>query len=83
MTHRALEVSEEILAEPVDWKDPEHSSLVRAKTSVITTALSTQSKVDETRLRRQMVDRLPALLKLVEETAKRLPPPLVIDAEAH
>jgi hypothetical protein len=41
--------------------------------------LNTQAKVDETRLRRQTLDRLPALLKLVEETAAKLPP--VIEGE--
>jgi hypothetical protein len=80
VTHKALEVAEEILAEPVDYGDPDQSALVRAKTSVITTSLSTQAKVDETRLRRQTLDRLPDLLKLVEDTAKRLP--VMIEHEA-
>jgi hypothetical protein len=53
--------------------------VIRAQTSVITTVLNTQAKVDETRLRRQTLDRLPALLKLVEETAAKLPP--VIEGE--
>ena len=48
---------------------------IRAKTSVIATVLATQAKVDETRLRRQTLDRLPALLRLVNETAARLPSP--------
>jgi len=46
---------------------------VRAQTSVISTVLSTQAKVDENRLRRQSIDRLPALLKLVNDTAAKLP----------
>lgn len=54
--------------------------VLRAKTSVITSVLTTQAKVDETRLRRQTLDRLPALLALVNETAKRIP--VTIDAEA-
>ena len=54
--------------------------MLRAKTSVITSVLTTQAKVDETRLRRQSLDRLPALLALVNETAKRLPP--VLEHEA-
>ena len=54
--------------------------VLRAKTSVITSVLTTQAKVDETRLRRQSLDRLPALLALVNETAKRLPP--VLEHEA-
>lgn len=55
--------------------------VLRAKTSVITSVLTTQAKVDETRLRRQSLDRLPALLALVNETAKRLPPVLEHEAQ--
>jgi hypothetical protein len=62
--------------------DDVNGTVLRAKTSVITTALSTQAKVDETRLRRQTVDRMPEILKLVEEVRKRLPPPGPIDLEA-
>lgn len=47
--------------------------IVRAKTAVIGTVLATQAKVDETRLRRQTLDRLPALLERVNEIAARLP----------
>jgi hypothetical protein len=57
----------------VDIVDPEQGSAVRAQTSVISTVLSTQAKVDENRLRRQSIDRLPALLKLVNDTAAKLP----------
>jgi hypothetical protein len=55
--------------------------VIRAKTSVITTVLATQAKVDETKLRRQTLDRLPALLKLVNDTQARLP--VTIDAVAE
>ena len=81
MTQKALNTAEDILDEPLDNADEEtFGPVLRAKTSVITSVLTTQAKVDETRLRRQSLDRLPALLKLVEETAKRLP--LVIEHEA-
>jgi hypothetical protein len=53
--------------------------VLRAQTSVITSVLNTQAKVDENRLRRQTADRLPALLELINETAKRLP--VVIEHE--
>lgn len=61
--------------------------VIRAQTSVITTVLSTQAKVDETRLRRQSLDRLPDLLALVEQVRSRLPqapvlaPPIDLVAE--
>ena len=80
MTHKALENAEDILELAVD-PDEELGDVLRAKTSVITTVLNTQAKVDETRLRRQSLDRLPALLKLVNETAKRLPGPVTIDLQ--
>jgi hypothetical protein len=63
--------------------DPEttNSTVMRAKTAVIATALSTQAKVDENRLRKAREDRLPELLKMVEELRKTLPkrrlPPLI------
>lgn len=62
--------------------DDEFGHLIRAKTSVITTVLSTQTKVDETRLRRHTNDKLPALMAMVAMVADRLPPaPMrVIDA---
>lgn len=80
MTNKALEHAEGILDMPMDETQESFGPKIRAKTSVITTVLSTQAKVDETRLRRQSLDRLPALLALVNETAKRLP--TVLDHEA-
>lgn len=80
MTRRALENAEDILDLDVD-PDEELGHVLRAKTSVITTVLSTQTKVDETRLRKQHFDRLPELLRLVNETAQRLPAPRVIDLQ--
>ena len=56
-----------------DTSEVTFGPVLRAKTSVITSVLATQTKVDETRLRRQQFDRLPELLKLVNETQARLP----------
>jgi hypothetical protein len=80
VTHKALENAEQILDLDVD-PDEEFGHVLRSKTSVITSVLNTQTKVDETRLRRQSLDRLPALLRLVNETAKMLPAPATVDAE--
>ena len=64
-----------ILELDVDPHDPDtFGTTLRAKTSVISVILPTQAKVDETRLRRHTMDRLPALLALVNATAARLPP---------
>lgn len=80
MTQKALDRAEDILDVAVDITDEDQAAATRAQTSVISTVLSTQAKVDENRLRRQSIDRLPALLKLVNETAARLPK--VIEHEA-
>ena len=78
MTTKALDNSEKILDLPVDPNE-EHGHVLKAKTSIVTTVLNTQVKVDETRLRRAQVDRLPALLKLVNEFAKKVPKAKVIE----
>lgn len=77
MTGKALAKAEEILeldTEPADCgPDGSYGPTVRAQTSVISTVLSTQAKVDENKLRRQAQDRLPSLLKTINEIAARLP----------
>lgn len=74
MTEKALQKAEQILDDDYDTaSDERFGPIIRAQTSVITSVLNTQAKVDENRLRRSTVDRLPALLALVNETAKRLP----------
>jgi hypothetical protein len=59
-----------------DWRTADDLTkplLMRAHTTLVNTFMSTQAKVDETRLRRQQFDRLPELLRLVNETQARLP----------
>jgi hypothetical protein len=74
VTNKALDNAEEILEFELDSGNVfTFAPTLRAKTSIIGTVLATQAKVDETRLRRQTLDRLPSLLKLVNETAERLP----------
>lgn len=71
---KAVNKLDEIMALPLDPEDPHFGGVLRAQVGAANTALTTQVKVDETALRRQALDRLPALLKLVNETAARLPP---------
>lgn len=78
MTGKALDNAENILDIPMAKTDDEFGHLLRAKTSVITTVLSTQAKVDETRLRRHTNDRLPALMQMVNAIAQRLPEPMKV-----
>lgn len=76
MTQKALDKAETILTkDPFTFTEDNDrfGPVLRAQTSVITSVLNTQAKVDETRLRRAAHDRLPELLKLINETAKRLP----------
>src|SRR6185369_7878937 len=82
VTNKALEQGEAILDRDLNVETPDNfGPVLRAKTSVISAVLTTQAKVDETRLRRQSLDRLPALLALVNETAKRLPPMIELEAQ--
>jgi hypothetical protein len=77
---KAVDKLEEIMAIPLDPAQSQFPSLLRAQTAAANTALTVQSRVDETSLRRASVDRLPELLKLVEEVRKTLPrPPPQID----
>jgi hypothetical protein len=83
LTHRALQEAHTILDIPNNAaEDDVNGTVLRSKNAVITTALTTQAKVDENRLRRATVDRMPEILRLVEQVSKRLPPPGPIDLEA-
>ena len=57
--------------------------VLRAKNAAITTALSVQAKVDENALRKQAIDRMPEILRLVNEVTATLPPPGPLDLEAQ
>jgi hypothetical protein len=74
VTEKAVNKLGDIIDMPLDPTDPHFTSVLRAQTSAANTTLTTQVKVDETTLRRQQLDRLPALLALVNATAARLPP---------
>jgi hypothetical protein len=73
LTDKALDKATEVLELPTTSSD-EYGHVLRAQTSVITTVLNTQVKVDERRLRRQQLDRLPALFEEVNRIAAGLPP---------
>jgi hypothetical protein len=79
----AVEKLDEILRLPLNSEDPAFAPVLRAQTAAANTALSTQAKVDETALRRQSVDRMPEILRLVAEVERKLPPPGPIDLGAR
>jgi hypothetical protein len=51
--------------------------IVRAKCSIINTMQTTAMRVNEERFRQQRFDRLPELIKLIQEEEKRLPAQLL------
>lgn len=61
VVERSLEQAKEILDLPLDRHHPAYAAELRAKTSVVNTALSTQAKVDENNLKRERTD--PAVLQ--------------------
>ncbi len=70
-----MDVAHELFDLQNDTDDETISGTVlRAKTSLVSTVMATQAKVEETALRRQTADRLPALLKLAAEVRAALPP---------
>ena len=75
MTDLALESAEQILSVELTQDDDGDfpTAILRAKTSVITTILNTQARVDETRLRKQSLDRFPELMELLEDVKAMLP----------
>lgn len=62
--------------------DDEFGHILKAKTSIIGTILTTQARVDETRLKRAAIDRIPQLLELVRDVQRGLPAPGTIDVKA-
>jgi hypothetical protein len=75
VSSKAVDKLEEIMGLPLNKDDPRFAGVLRAQTSAANTALTVQAKVDETALRRQAVDRLPELLRLMEQVRAELPPP--------
>jgi hypothetical protein len=64
VAHLGLKNLRDILALPLDVED---GPLLRAKNAAANTILSTQTKVDENRLRAGAVDKLPELLEILRE----------------
>jgi hypothetical protein len=89
---KSLEKAHEILDIPLDPERIHYPAELRAQTALINTTLITQARVDETGLRQQPVDRLPEIIKLIQEeerrasrlhAAVRYPADLDADAERH
>src|SRR5271165_1194463 len=66
VTEKAVDKTDEILGLAL----PDHASfgaVLRAQNAAANTVLNTQVKVDENRLRKQQIDRLPELLEIIRE----------------
>lgn len=72
VTSLALDRSRDILIEPVDPDSEFYSDELRAQTSTIKTVLTTQVRVDETKLRMKVAETLPKLLAILAEEEQRL-----------
>lgn len=76
LTRKAIANAEDILDVEL-VQDPETMdfppAILRAKTAIYTSTISTKAKVEEASLRRQAEDRLPELLQLLREMAKTVP----------
>src|SRR5262249_23184334 len=72
-TSKGLDKANEILDLPLDPDRTHYPAELRARTALINTALSTQARVDETGMKRERIDRLPEILRLIREEEKKLP----------
>lgn len=72
ITGLALARARDILENPLDADSDYYPEELRAVTSTIKTALLTQTRVDENKLRRRELDVMPQLMKIIEEEEKRL-----------
>src|SRR5262249_813222 len=72
-TSKGLDKANEILDLPLDPDRKNYPAELRARTALINTGLSTQARVDETGMKRERIDRLPEILRLIREEEKKLP----------
>jgi hypothetical protein len=73
VTEKAIDKTDQILDLPLP--DPDTASfgaVLRAQTASATTVLNTQVRVDENRLRKQRIDRLPEILQIIKEEEEKL-----------
>jgi hypothetical protein len=71
VTERAIMKSQEILDYPLEPGDENFAAVLRAQTAIVGSALITQTRVDETRLKMRRLDTLPRLIELVREEREK------------
>jgi hypothetical protein len=72
VTAKSLIKADEILDLPLDPERRHYQAELRAPASIINTTLNTQARVGEAALHKEVVDRLPELIKLIQEEERRL-----------
>jgi hypothetical protein len=78
---KGLDKAQQILAIPLDPDRAHYPAELRAQTALINTAVTTQVRVDETRMRPPRIDRLPDILRMIAEEEARLPKCTVLSEE--
>jgi hypothetical protein len=73
VTEKAIDKADEILDLPLPNPDSESfGAVLRAQNAAANTVLNTQVKVDEHSLRRQTIDKLPELVRIIREEELKL-----------
>lgn len=71
VTEKAIGKTDEILGLPLP-QDANFGAVLRAQTAAANTVINAQIKVDENKLRRQTIDRLPEMLRVIQDEEKKL-----------
>jgi hypothetical protein len=72
VTMKSLSKADEILDIPLDPERRHYQAELRARASIINTTLNTQARVGEAALHKEVVDRLPEIIKLIQEEEAKL-----------
>jgi hypothetical protein len=72
VTAKGLSKADEILDIPLDPERRHYQAELRARASIINTTLNTQTRVGEAALHKEVVDRLPEIIKLIQEEEAKL-----------
>jgi hypothetical protein len=75
LVHRSIDRANELYDLPLDPGQPGFQAVVRANTALVSTALTTQARVDETNLKRDKgnADVLNELIERIREARARVP----------
>src|SRR5262245_44050260 len=72
VTAKSLTKADEILDTPLDPERRHYQAELRALVSIINTTLNTQARVGEAALHQEVFDRLPEIIRLIQEEEARL-----------